>query len=300
MGIFGKILGGLKKTATAISGGISAVFTKNLDEEFFEELEAILLQADIGIEATDEIIEDIRRVAKKQGIKTEQELKQALAESIANILDEEENLEFPTQSIIMIVGVNGVGKTTSIGKLASYFKANKKSVLIAAGDTFRAAATEQLDTWAQRAGVRIVKQGEGADSSAVVFDALASSKAKGDDITIIDTAGRLHNKVGLMEELKKIDRVVARQMPEANYYKLLVLDATTGQNAIEQAKIFNDAINLDGIILTKLDGTAKGGIVLSIKKKLGLPVIMVGVGEKIDDLLPFNAKEFANGLVGLV
>ena len=301
MGLFGKIFGGigkgLAKTASAITSGVSAIFSKNLDEEFYEELEAILLQADMGVEATLEIIDDIRSVAKKQGIKTEEELRIALAKSIETILGDE--VELPERGIIMIVGVNGVGKTTTIGKLANYLKSQKRSVLIVAGDTFRAAATEQLSEWANRANCRIVKQGEGADSSAVVFDALASAKAKGEDITIIDTAGRLHNKVGLMEELKKIDRVVSRQAPDVPYYKFLILDATTGQNALEQARIFNEAVSLDGVVLTKLDGTAKGGIAVAIKRKLELPVVMVGVGEGIGDLLPFNAGEFARGLVGL-
>lgn len=305
MGLFKKIFGGLKKTATAITSGIASIFVgTELDDDFYDDLTAVLLSADIGMEGSEVIIEDIRRVAKKKGIKTQEELKQALAASIANLLssgaDDREDIVINGQpNVMMIVGVNGVGKTTAIGKMAAYYKAQKKSVLLAAADTFRAAASEQLNEWANRAGVRIVKHTEGADPASVVFDALSSAKAKKDDITIIDTAGRLHNKSHLMEELKKIDRVVARVHPDANYKKLLVLDATTGQNALSQVEYFNEAVGLDGVILTKLDGTAKGGVVVAIKQQFDLPVVFVGVGEKIDDLLSFDAEDFAKGLVGI-
>jgi len=312
MGLFKKIFGGLKKTATAITSGIASIFVgTELDDDFYDDLTAVLLSADIGMEGTEIIIEDIRRVAKKQGIKTQEELKTALAESIAGILNSpvyyegEEDPVDPTivfddmPNVLMIVGVNGVGKTTAIGKMAAHYKARKKTVLLAAADTFRAAASEQLNEWANRAGVRIVKHTEGADPASVVFDALSSAKAKNDDITLIDTAGRLHNKSHLMEELKKIDRVVARVHPDANYKKLLVLDATTGQNALSQVEYFNDAVGLDGVVLTKLDGTAKGGVVVAIKQQFSLPVVFVGVGEKLDDLLPFDANDFAKGIVGI-
>ena len=315
MGFFKKIFGGLKKTATAITQGIASIFVgTELDDDFYDDLTAVLLSADIGMEGTEIIIDDIRRTAKKQGIKTQEELKIALAESIARLCEHGEAIQLQGPSVIMIVGVNGVGKTTAIGKMAAYYKAQKKTVLLAAADTFRAAASEQLTEWANRAGVRIVKHTEGADPASVVFDALTSAKAKNDDITIIDTAGRLHNKSHLTEELKKIDRVVSRVMgptPSAlsaatpshegdySYRKLLVLDATTGQNALAQVEYFNEAVNLDGIILTKLDGTAKGGIIVAIKQQFGLPVVFVGVGEKIDDLLPFDADAFAKGIVGI-
>lgn len=301
MGFFKKIFGGLKKTATAITSGISAIFTggTELDDEFYDDLTAVLLAADIGMHGTEIIIEDIKREAKKNHVKTQEELKVALANSIASLLQGASESEFPNPSIIMIVGVNGVGKTTAIGKMSAYFKAQKKSVLLCAGDTFRAAAAEQLGEWAKRAGVRLVKHAEGADPASVVFDAVSSSKAKKEDMTIIDTAGRLHNKAHLMEELKKIDRVVERVHPEACYKKFLVIDATTGQNALSQVEYFNNAVNLDGVILTKLDGTAKGGVVVAIKQQFDLPVVFVGVGEKIDDLLPFDANEFARGLVGV-
>ncbi|MDR0462329.1 MAG: signal recognition particle-docking protein FtsY [Christensenellaceae bacterium] len=330
MGLFKKLFGGLAKTASNITQSIAQIFTKELDDEFYDDLTAVLLSADMGMEATEQIIDDIKRTAKRDGIKTETQLKQALAQSIAEILSatktepsvssekfsppegarggvsrsrlenfEEEMLgSTSAQEIIMVVGVNGVGKTTSIGKLASYYKSQKKSVLIVAADTFRAAATEQLETWATRAGVRIVKQAQGADPASVVFDAMTSAKAKNDDIVIIDTAGRLHNKEHLMTELEKIDRVVGKfDMP--NYKKYIVLDATTGQNALNQVEVFNDAVNLDGVILTKLDGTAKGGVVVAIKQKFGLPVLFVGVGEKIDDLLPFDPLEFSRAIIGL-
>jgi fused signal recognition particle receptor len=309
MGLFKKLFGGLAKTAGNITQSISAIFTKDLGEEFYDDLTAVLLSADMGAEAAEQIIEDIRATAKKQGIKTEEALKEALADSIASILQGGDPLDPKTSCaqnglVILIAGVNGVGKTTSIGKLAGYYKAQKKSVLIVAADTFRAAATEQLDTWATRVGVRIVKQTQGADPAAIVFDALTSAKAKNDDIVIIDTAGRLHNKDNLMNELSKIDRVVKKNLASwdnaPEYKKYIVLDATTGQNAINQVDVFNEACGgLDGIILTKLDGTAKGGVVVAIKQKFNIPVVFVGVGEKADDLLPFYAKEFSRAIVGL-
>jgi fused signal recognition particle receptor len=298
MGFFGKIFGGLKKTASAISGGIASIFTgEPFDDEFYEDLESILLLADIGTEAAEQIIKEIKEAAKKEKIKTERELKLRLSQCIVDIMGEV-TTTYSDKSILMIIGVNGAGKTTSIGKLANYFKKEGKSVLLIAGDTFRAAATEQLNEWAGRVDVRIVKQGEGADPASVIFDGLTSAKAKGEEIVIIDTAGRLHNKSHLMDELKKIDRVVSRVSPDINYSKLLVLDATTGANALSQVEYFNEAVGIDGIILTKLDGTAKGGVVIAIKKKYNLPVVFVGVGEKTEDLIPFNAKDFANAIVG--
>jgi fused signal recognition particle receptor len=299
MGLFHKIFGGLKKTADAISSGISSIFSKDFDDGFYDELTDILILADMGVPASEKIIDSLKSAVKKEKIKTEDELKRRLAKSIADIFDDKNGEELQTPIIYMVVGVNGVGKTTSIGKLGQYFKNSGKSVLFIAGDTFRAGATEQLNEWANRISVRIIKQGEGADPASVVFDGLTSSKAKGEDITIIDTAGRLHNKANLMEELKKIDRVIARVSPEINYRKLLVIDATTGGNALSQVRYFNDAVGIDGIILTKLDGTAKGGIVAAIKQEFGIPVLFVGVGEKPDDLIPFNPIEFANALVGL-
>ncbi|MCL2569717.1 MAG: signal recognition particle-docking protein FtsY [Firmicutes bacterium] len=301
-GFFKKIFGGLKRTASAIGSGISSIFTGGpFDDDFYDDLMAVLLQSDMGMEAVEDIIDDIKMVVKKNGIKTEVELKKVLATSITKILTDGEDVSISADQpiVLMIVGVNGVGKTTSIGKLSALFKSAGKSVLIAAGDTFRAAASEQLNEWANRAKVRIVKHAEGADPASVVFDAISSAKAKKDDILIIDTAGRLHNKAHLMEELKKIDRVVERNWPDAVYKKLIVLDATTGQNALTQVEVFNDAVDLDGVILTKLDGTAKGGVVVAIKKKFDLPVAFVGVGEKIDDLLPFDADEFAKAIIGI-
>ena len=298
MGFFKKLLSGLKKTAAAVTNGIASIFTKTFDDDFYDDLETVLISADIGVEATEKIIADIKQKVKAEKIKTDEELKQRLAESIAEILgDEQPDLEDPT--VLMVVGVNGVGKTTSIGKMANLLKEDGKSVLLVAADTFRAAATEQLTEWSERAKVRIVKQGAGADPASLVFDALTSMKAKHEQVAIVDTAGRLHNKVNLMAELQKIDRVVGKVMPEANYRKLLVIDATTGGNALSQVEYFNDAVGLDGIILTKLDGTAKGGIVVAIKQKFDLPVWYVGVGEQLNDLVPFDASSFAAGLVGI-
>ena len=307
MGFFGKLFGGLKKTAAAIGSGIASIFTgagKELDDDFYEELTMLLVTADIGIEAAERITDDIKHTAKKQGIKTQDDLKAALAKSIAGLLTADNNEAPPpaNKQIIMIVGVNGVGKTTAIGKLAHYYKAQGNSVLLAAGDTFRAAASEQLNEWANRAKVRIVKHGEGADPASVVYDALSSAAAKNDDIVIIDTAGRLHNKTHLMEELKKIDRVVTKHTgpnPQVVYKKYIVIDATLGQNSLQQVEVFHNAVTLDGVILTKLDGTAKGGIAVAIKQQFNLPVLFAGVGERLDDLLPFDPQEFARGLVGL-
>lgn len=298
MGFFKKIFSGLKKTATAVTNGIAAIFNKTFNDEFYEDLETVLISADIGVEATEKIIDDIKQTVKAEKIKTEEELKRRLVQSIAEILtDEQPELIAPT--VLMVVGVNGVGKTTSIGKLANLLKEDGKSVLLVAGDTFRAAATEQLVEWSERAGVRIVKQGAGADPASLVFDALTSMKAKHEEVTIIDTAGRLHNKANLMAELQKVDRVVGKVMPDAHYHKLLAIDATTGGNALSQVEYFHEAVGLDGIILTKLDGTAKGGIVVAIKQKFNLPVWYVGVGEQINDLVPFDAQSFAAGLVGI-
>lgn len=296
MGFFSKIFAGLKKTKDALFSKISSIFHGELDDEFFEDLEYTLISSDISVEATEEIIDNVRAISKKQKIKTIEEFKQCLKEAMIEILEgvQEDDDEYPVA--ITIVGVNGVGKTTAIGKLAHAFKSDKKSVLLVAGDTFRAAAADQLTEWSKRAGVRIVKYTEGADPGAVVFDGLESAKAKKEDVVLIDTAGRLQNKSNLMEELRKINKVIDKSWSGArkNY---IVLDATTGQNALSQVEIFNEIINLDGIILTKLDGTAKGGVVFSIVKNYNIPVKYIGVGEGIDDLQPFNAQEFIDSII---
>lgn len=298
MGFFNKIFSGLKKTKDSLSQKLSMIFGKGeLTDEFFEDLEYTLISSDIGVETTSEIIEDVRQKCKKQKIKTQDDFKMVLRQAISKILNEVEPSEEVYPKAIMLLGVNGVGKTTAIGKLANYYKCKKKSVVLAAGDTFRAAASDQLTIWADRAKVRIVKQTEGADSASVVFDAVSSAKAKKDDVLLIDTAGRLHNKVNLMEELKKISKVVTKEWPTCDYKKFIVLDATTGQNAIPQVEYFNEAVGLDGIILTKLDGTSKGGVVIEIVNKLHIPIVFVGVGEGIDDLLPFNTDEFVEAII---
>ena len=298
MGFFSKIFAGLKKTKDSLAKKLSMIFGKGeLTDEFFEDLEYTLISSDIGVETTSVIIEDVRKNCKKQKIKTQEEFKNVLKQALKNILLDVKIPEDDYPKAIMLLGVNGVGKTTAIGKLANYYKSQKKSVVMAAGDTFRAAASDQLTVWAERAKVRIVKQNEGADSASVVFDAVKSAIAKKDDVLLIDTAGRLHNKVNLMEELKKISKVVTREWPECNYKKYIVLDATTGQNALPQVEYFNEAVGLDGIILTKLDGTSKGGVVFEIIHKLHIPIVFVGVGEGIDDLLPFNIDEFVDAIV---
>ena len=289
-------MNGLKKTKNSISGALSKIFKRGLDEEFYEDLENILISADVGAPCAMEIVDELREKAKHEKLKEEEDVKAALREIMAGMLpDEEFTFEYPC--VIMVTGVNGVGKTTSIGKMAHWFVRNKKSVVIAAADTFRAAAADQLTVWAERAGVRIIKHAEGADPSAVVFDAIASAKAKKTDVLIIDTAGRLHNKTNLMEELKKMNRVIAREYPECEQYNLIALDATTGQNAVAQVNAFHEAVDIDGIILTKLDGTAKGGVVFAINRESEVPVVFVGVGEGIDDLELFDAKSFIEGIL---
>lgn len=297
MGFFQKIKEGIKKTKDAFSKKLFFAFSaRELNDEFYENLEEALLTADVGITATENLIEELKDEIFKRKIKKPEDAKSVLAELMVEDIDYDvPEYEYPL--VILLSGVNGVGKTTAIGKLAHRFKEEGKSVVVAAADTFRAAASEQLEVWGQRAGVRVIRHSEGADPAAVVFDAISSAKAKGNDVVLIDTAGRLHNKKNLMAELQKICRVVDRELPEADFRKYLVLDATTGQNAVSQAQIFSEDIDTDGIILTKLDGTAKGGVVLAISEELGLPVVYVGVGEKIDDLLPFNAKEFIDALL---
>lgn len=266
------------------------------DDEFYEELEFILLGADVGSETTENIIEELRERMRRDNVSDTVKAREYLKQILLDILGEEQ-FEAECPAVIMVSGVNGVGKTTTIGKLANIFVKQKKSVLIAAADTFRAAAGEQLEVWAKRANVRIIKHEEGSDPAAVVFDAVSSAKSRGTEIVLVDTAGRLHNKKNLMEELKKINRVIDREFPEAQRYNLIVLDATTGQNAVSQVDIFNEAIDIDGIVLTKLDGTAKGGVVLTIKDTMDIPVYFVGVGEGIDDLLPFDANSYVEGIL---
>ena len=297
MGFFQKIKEGIKKTKDAFSKKLFFAFSaRELNDEFYENLEEALLTADVGITATENLLEELKNEIFKRKIKKPEDAKSVLAELMVQDIDYDvPKYEYPL--VILLSGVNGVGKTTAIGKLAHRFKEEGKSVVVAAADTFRAAASEQLEVWGQRAGVRVIRHSEGADPAAVVFDAISSAKAKGNDVVLIDTAGRLHNNKHRMAELQKICRVVDRELPEADFRKYLVLDATTGQNAVSQAQIFSEDIDTDGIILTKLDGTAKGGVVLAISDEIGLPVVYVGVGEKIDDLIPFNAKEFIDALL---
>ncbi|HRU84263.1 MAG: signal recognition particle-docking protein FtsY [Christensenellales bacterium] len=296
MSIFKKIADALKKTRDNLSQKLYMVFSaRKLDEDFYSELEFALISADIGPDTVATIIEEFKKEIFNRRLKEPAEAKELLKEIMLSEIDFEiEEYTYPL--VLLISGVNGVGKTTAIGKLANIFKNQGKSVVVAAADTFRAAASEQLEIWAERAGVRIVKHGEGSDPAAVVFDALASAKARGTDVVLVDTAGRLHNKKNLMEELKKINRLILREMPDADYRKFIVLDATTGQNAVAQVDIFGEAIDVDGIILTKLDGTAKGGVVFTISSEKGIPVVYAGVGEKIDDLLAFDASAFIESI----
>ena len=299
MGFFNKIAQGLKKTRDSMMGKVDALlnsFTK-IDEEFFEELEENLIMADVGAVTSARICDNLRKKVKEQGLSDAAEVKAAMKDIISERLSGDEELNLSTKpTVILVIGVNGVGKTTTIGKLANNLKNEGKKVLLAAADTFRAAAIDQLQIWADRAGVDLVKHDEGSDPAAVVFDAVNAGKARGCDVVICDTAGRLHNKKNLMDELAKISRVVDREAPGSAKEVLLVLDATTGQNALNQAKLFQEAAGLTGIILTKLDGTARGGVVIGIKEELNIPIKYIGVGEQIDDLRPFNSKDFVNAL----
>ena len=299
MGFFNKIKEGLKKTRDAVIGQIDSMlksFTK-IDDELFEELEELLVMGDVGVPTAEKICEELKKRVKKEGIKNPNEIHRLLEETVSDMLRGGEELDLSTTpSIILVIGVNGVGKTTTIGKLANHLTKQGKKVILAAGDTFRAAAIEQLEIWADRSHCEIIKQNEGSDPAAVIYDAISAAKARHADVIICDTAGRLHNKKPLMDELAKINRIIDRELPDASKEKLLVLDATTGQNAVNQAELFSLATGITGIVLTKLDGTAKGGVVLAIKEGLGIPVKYIGVGEQIDDLQPFDAEDFARAL----
>lgn len=297
MGFFQKIIDGLKKTKQKIGFKLNELFKRGIfDDDFYDELEFILLGSDIGEETTEKIISELRERMRKDSVSDAKRANEYLRQVLCDILGDEK-LECNYPCVILVAGVNGVGKTTTIGKLANIFVKKGKSVVIAAADTFRAAAGEQLEVWANRAKVRIIKHEEGSDPAAVVFDAISSAKSRKTDVILVDTAGRLHNKKNLMEELKKIDRIITREFPEADRKNLIVLDATTGQNAISQVDIFNEAIDIDGIVLTKLDGTAKGGVVLAIKHEMDIPVYFVGVGEGIDDLMEFDAQSYVEGII---
>lgn len=299
MGFFNKIKEGLKKTRDAVIGQIDSMlksFTK-IDDELFEELEELLVMGDVGVPTAEKICEELKKRVKKEGIKNPNEIHRLLEETVSDMLRGGEELDLSTTpSIILVIGVNGVGKTTTIGKLANHLTKQGKKVILAAGDTFRAAAIEQLEIWADRSHCEIIKQNEGSDPAAVIYDAISAAKARHADVIICDTAGRLHNKKPLMDELAKINRIIDRELPDASKEKLLVLDATTGQNAVNQAEQFSLATGITGIVLTKLDGTAKGGVVLAIKEGLGIPVKYIGVGEQIDDLQPFDSEDFARAL----
>ena len=297
MGLFDRLKEGLAKTRNQLAErtmDVIKVFSK-IDEALFEELEEVLIMSDVGYETSSNIIERLRQKAREERITDGEALKQALQEIIADIMSsEDEELVLTTSPVvILVIGVNGVGKTTTIAKLANYYKSQGKSVILAAADTFRAAAIDQLDVWAERVGVDIIKQKEGSDPASVVYDAIGAAKSRKKDVLICDTAGRLHNKKNLMDELAKINKIIDRELPNSQKEALLVLDATTGQNALSQAKNFGESADITGIVLTKLDGTAKGGIVIAIKAEQDVPVRFIGIDEKIDDLQPFNSKEFA-------
>lgn len=301
-GFFGRLIAGLGKTRKSILSGVDSVLGgfSSIDEDLFEELEEVLIMADIGVNTTVEIVDRLRKRVRKEGTKDPQEIKGMLIEEITAMLEEgsDDDFSFPSPSVVLVIGVNGVGKTTTIGKLANNLKNDGRKVLLAAADTFRAAAIDQLEVWGERSGIEVIKHAENTDPAAVVFDAVNAAKTRKTDVLICDTAGRLHNKKNLMDELRKIAKVTEREYPDANREVLLVLDATTGQNALQQAKLFKEVADITGIILTKLDGTAKGGIVIAIKNELNIPVRYIGVGEGIEDLQVFDAKGFAKALFG--
>lgn len=299
MGFFEKLKGGMQKTKDALMGRIDSVLQSfvKIDEDMLDELEETLITADVGVDTTMEILDELRARIKSERLTEASEAKDALREIIAGMIGEGEPLDLSSKpAVILVIGVNGVGKTTSVGKIAASLIREGKNVVIAAADTFRAAAIDQLEVWCKRAGATLIRQNEGGDPAAVVFDAAAAARKRGADVLIVDTAGRLHNKKNLMDELAKIDRVLTRELPDSSRDTLLVLDATTGQNAVMQAKEFKNAANITGLVLTKLDGTAKGGIVISIKKELGIPVKYIGVGEGIDDMEPFVCDDFVKAL----
>lgn len=299
-GIFNKLKERLTKTRQGFVDKVEQVFTgaRKIDEKLYEELEEVLIQSDVGVSTAFELVELLRKSVKEQKISDPSMLREVLKEHISALLGEESPLNFAAKSptVYLVVGVNGVGKTTTIGKLARNLSSQGKSVMLAAGDTFRAGAIEQLEVWGERAGVEVIKQAEGADPAAVAFDAVKAAKSRGVDVLLVDTAGRLHNKVNLMNELSKIKKVIQREVPEAPHEVLLVLDATTGQNGIQQVKLFQEAADVTGIILTKLDGTAKGGVILGIQGEAKVAVKLIGIGEGIDDLKTFQPKEFAKAL----
>ncbi|MDD6882927.1 MAG: signal recognition particle-docking protein FtsY [Eubacteriales bacterium] len=299
MGLFDRIKTGLKKTRDVFSGRMDELVEnyKELDDDFYEDLSDILIMADVGVKTTELAVGQLKQKCVQEKIGNPEKAKEALKDILAGIMHADA-MPLESPMVLLIIGVNGVGKTTSIGKLASRMKAMGRRVIICAADTFRAAAAEQLTVWAERADVPIVKQKEGADPAAVVFDGIQAAKGRHADVLLVDTAGRLHNKTHLMEELRKISRVVEREYPQARLHALLVIDATTGQNGLAQAQVFRDVANIDGIILTKLDGTAKGGIAIAIRNELGLPVRYIGFGEQLDDMQPFDARQFVDALFG--
>lgn len=298
MGFFERLKNGLRKTKTALFGGMSSLFRRGIDEDTLEELEELLICADVGFNATETIIERLRERAKEEKAKDAESAIALLKEILVDMIGEKQPLNInPSPAVILVIGVNGVGKTTSIAKIAHQLKSQGKKVLLAAADTFRAGAIDQLQVWADRANVELIKQSEGSDPAAVVFDAIAAAKKRESDVLIVDTAGRLHNKKNLMNELAKINRVIERELPGVTRETLLVLDSTTGQNAVNQAKEFKNAAEITGLVLTKLDGTAKGGIIFSIKEELDLPVKFIGVGEQMEDLQEFEPADFVDALI---
>jgi len=298
MGFFQRLFSGMSKTKKSFSDKLKYVFTGNdIDEEFFEELEYVLISSDMGADTTAEILDRLREESKKRKLKTTDKCKELLKEILVDILNQRECEPFSYPCVIMVLGVNGVGKTTTLGKLAKKFTDEGKKVVLAAADTFRAAASDQLEVWASRAKVKIVTNEQGTDPGAVVFDSITAAKARGADVLLIDTAGRLHNKAVLMEELKKISRIVEREFPQAEYHKMVVVDGTTGQNSLSQVELFNEGVELTDVTITKLDGTSKGGFLIALANEYDVSIRYVGVGETAEDLLEFNAKEFVDSII---